>query len=315
MANISCTKSSQDGTCCDRCAAGEYMKVECFGTKKTECAKCDNGFYTATKNNLPKCQVCKECSSENKQKTVKVCTVQENTVCGCVDGFYCSSDQCDHCMQVTHCPLGEGVKVRATRTNNTICAPCEGGTYSNVTDFLSPCQTHTRCEDIGRLLKTPGTQTTDAICGNFITHCPWILPAGLWSGLVLTALVLFGIVCWRAKHKSYKAAGSSVPVSLVDMVPATPITSLELPLPFTELNGHCQENCTVECCKLPLFNPDDNAVRCITQDSVDSILPIIPLKPSVSFVEYSHTNGSAGYCNGNFLRSYSEPQEDEWCGT
>lgn len=32
----------------------------------------------------------------------------------------------------------------ATRTNNTVCAPCEDATYSNVTDSQSPCLPHTR---------------------------------------------------------------------------------------------------------------------------------------------------------------------------
>ncbi|XP_068591385.1 tumor necrosis factor receptor superfamily member 5 [Cebidichthys violaceus] len=338
MANMNCTSEeySKDGRCCGRCAAGQYMLAECDATKATKCDDCGRGRYTATKNHLPKCHVCKDCSSNNNHRKVKDCTAQEDTVCGCMPGFYCNNDDCEHCLQGTQCPLGEGVKVQATRTNDTICAPCRDGTYSNVTDIHSACQTHTRCDNIGRELKTPGTQTTDAICGNFKFHCPWILPTALWSGLLLTALILFGLICWRAKRKSYEAEkkktkislqhpfkstgdDSSVAVSLVEMVLAAPVTQLELSLPFTELNGHCQESCEVESdvesCKLPLFNPDDNAVSCDTQERVDSSLPITPLKASVSFTESNHINGSAGFCTGNFLRTYSEPQEDEWCGT
>ena len=37
-----------------------------------------------------------------------------------------------------------------------------------------------------------------------LSGCNWILPAGLWSGLVLTALVLFVFICWREKRKSYR---------------------------------------------------------------------------------------------------------------
>ncbi|XP_029308142.1 tumor necrosis factor receptor superfamily member 5-like [Cottoperca gobio] len=327
MDNLTCPNldkySKKDGTCCDRCAAGQYMQTECDGTKTTKCAECGRGFYTAAKNHLSRCPKCKDCSFNNNQRKVKDCTAQKDTVCECVAGFYCRNDQCEHCQQVTHCPLGKGVNVQATRTTDTICAPCEDGTYSNVTDFQSPCRTHTRCGDFGKVLKTPGTETTDAICGTSKFHCAWILPAGLWSGLVLTALVLFGIMYWRAKRKSYKAvkkettkflklpfksteAGSSVSIT---MAPAL-FTQLELPLPLTELNGHCQESC-----ELPLYNPDDNVVSCGTQDSVDSSLTITPLKASVSFAESTHTNGSAGFCTGKFLRTCSEPQEDEWCGT
>lgn len=32
-----------------------------------------------------------------------------------------------------------------------------------------------------------------------------MLPTALWSGLVLTALVLFGLICWKEKRKSYRA--------------------------------------------------------------------------------------------------------------
>ncbi|XP_076592582.1 tumor necrosis factor receptor superfamily member 5 [Chaetodon auriga] len=317
MSEMNCTNEdkyiSKDGRCCDRCPAGWYRKAECDGTKATECDECRRGFYTATKNHLTNCHVCRDCSPSNNQRKVEDCTAKKDTVCECVTGFYCSNEHCDHCRLVTHCTLGEGVKVRATRTNDTICAPCEAGTYSNVTDFHSPCQTHTRCEDIGRVLKTPGTRTTDVLCGDFKTHCHWILPAGLWSGLVLTALVLFGLLCWKGKRKSYKAASSIVPVTLVEMIPAVPDCPLDLPLPSIERNGYCQESCTVDACDLTLFNPD--VVSGSTQDSMDSCHPITPLKASMSFSESSHKNGSAGYCTGNFLRIYSEPQEDEWCGT
>ncbi|XP_070692292.1 tumor necrosis factor receptor superfamily member 5 [Pempheris klunzingeri] len=319
MAKIYCTNEDEylgkNGRCCQRCPAGSYMQAECDDQTATKCAECGRGEYTATKNHLNKCHVCKDCSSNNNQRKIKDCTAQENVVCECVTGFYCSNDHCDHCQTVKHCTLGEGVIAQATRTNDTICAPCGEGTYSNVTDFHSPCQKHTRCEDFGRVLKTPGTQTTDAICGDFKSHCSWMLPAGLWSGLVLTALVLFGLFCWRTKRKSYKPAISTVPVALIEMVPPTPISQLELPLPFKEMNGHYQESCN-DACNLKLFTPGDITVSCSTQDSVDSSnRPITPLKVSVSFAESNHISGSAGYCTSNFHRTYSEPQEDEWCGT
>ncbi|XP_040900213.1 tumor necrosis factor receptor superfamily member 5 isoform X2 [Toxotes jaculatrix] len=342
MAKVNCSKDSysKDGRCCDRCPAGTYAQAECDGEKPTVCAKCPDGFYTATKNHLNKCQVCRECSSHNNQRKAKECSATENTVCECKSGLYCSNDQCDHCQPVTPCSVGVGVKNPANRTSDTKCAPCEEGTYSNVTDFLSPCKPHTRCEVLGRTLKVHGTKTTNAVCGDFLPRCSWILPASLWSGLVLTALFLFVVViCWRAKRKSYRAASPNAPVTLVEMVPTTDVTSLDLHLPSTELNGHCQElnghcqelnghcqelnghcqelnghcqeSCAMDECKIRLFTTDDDLVNC----SKDSSLPITPLKASVSFVESKHNNGSVRYHTANFLRTYSEPQEDEWCGT
>ncbi|XP_030249447.1 tumor necrosis factor receptor superfamily member 5 isoform X1 [Sparus aurata] len=298
--------------CCNRCKAGTYMKAECDGSKATECAECEDRQYTATINHLKTCQACKLCSPSNYQKYVKECKKDEDAVCECVDGYYCLYPDCEHCQQARQCPEGEGVKVRAAGMNNTICAPCEGGTYSNVTDSFSVCKQHTRCENIGRVEKTPGTSTTDAICGDLI-GCNWILPAGLWSGLVLTAIILFVFICWREKRKSYRPASPMVPVTLVEMVPAAPASPLDLPLPTTELKSYCQESCTVDGCDLPLIKQDDNLVTDSPQDSVDSYSPITPFKVSVSFTEPNHRNGNAVHCN-SFFRTHSEPQEDEWCG-
>lgn len=242
-------------------------------------------------------------------------------MCDCLPGFYCSNDHCEHCRPVTNCSLGEGVKDQATRTDDTICAPCEEGTFSNVTDHHSACQTHTRCKEIGRVLKTPGTLTADAVCGDFISRCHWMLPAGLWAGLVLTALILLGLICWRRKRQSYRAAVSTAPVTLIEMGRAATDCPLDLTLPSKELMGYCQESCTTDDCHLPLYNQDEKMVNGISRDSVDSCVPITPLKPSVSvsFNESNHMNGSmngsARYCNSSYVRTHSEPQEDEWCGT
>ncbi|TKS82248.1 Tumor necrosis factor receptor superfamily member 5 B-cell surface antigen CD40 CD40L receptor [Collichthys lucidus] len=225
-----------------------------------------------------------------------------------------TAGQCTTALKVKASKFEVGF--HSTRTNDTICAPCEKGTYSNVTDANEPCQRYTRCEDIGRMLLQEGTKTTDVVCGDFKSHCHWMLPTALWSGLVLTALVLFGLICWKEKRKSYRAASSITPVTLIEMVPAEPSSlDLDLPLPSTELKAYSKDSCTVDGSYLPLFHPDDNAVNGCIQDSVHSSHPITPLKASVSFVESNHVNGSASYGTGNFFRTYSEPQEDEWCGT
>lgn len=118
--------------------------------------------------------------SDNSLVEVKPCTAEANTVCQCKHGYYCSNDNCDHCVPAKTCSEGEGVQVRGTgcfhfkrhktmqfrpkskvqiakpnlflltasRTNNTICELCRDGTYSNVTDLLSPCRPHTRYSKI-----------------------------------------------------------------------------------------------------------------------------------------------------------------------
>ncbi|CAJ1062516.1 tumor necrosis factor receptor superfamily member 5 [Xyrichtys novacula] len=301
-------KYSKDGRCCDRCPAGWSVQTECNETKKTECAECLHGTFTATKNHLSSCRPCKDCSSIKNGRKLKDCTAREDTVCACERGFYCSNEECEHCHRVKTCPPGEGVQFEATGTNDTKCAVCEKGTFSNVTDFYSPCKRHTRCDDRGRLLKTPGTLISDAVCGGFKTECHWITPAALWSGLVLTALILFGVLCWRSRRRSSRVASPDAPVAFIQ-IPTETDYQPELPLPSREQNGHYTE----EVYKLPLFTPDDNTVSYATEDSMGSV-PITPLQVSVSFAESSQDDKSAGHCTTNFFRTHSEPQEDEWCG-
>ncbi|XP_028280293.1 tumor necrosis factor receptor superfamily member 5 [Parambassis ranga] len=313
MVDMSCTsedKYKPEGHegCCDRCPAGKFKQKDCDSTGQTVCVDCDKGTFLATKNHITKCNLCKSCSQANKQTPLTHCTATQNTVCQCLPGHYCNNDDCDHCQPVTRCLPGTGVKFQATRTNDTVCAPCEEGTYNNVTDSHSPCTAHTRCEDYGGVLKTQGTATTDTVCGQSL--CSWILPAGLWAGFVLTVLLVIIFLIWRAKHRSCRTVKINSGVS-VERVPSLPVTPPELP-------SHCQETCTIDVCKLPLFNEDDTPITCCIQDSLDSSLPLTTinkLKTSVSFVECDNRNGHPQPCPTNFLRSYSEPQEDEWCGT
>lgn len=48
-----------------------------------------------------------------------------------------------------------------------------------------------------------------------VAGCHWMLPAGLWAGLVLTALILFGLFCWRLKRKSSRSGVCTRDVWLV----------------------------------------------------------------------------------------------------
>ncbi|KAM4600465.1 tumor necrosis factor receptor superfamily member 5 [Polymixia lowei] len=239
------------------------------------------------------------------------CKANEDTQCDCVTGYYCNEPSCDHCRHVTHCPVGEGVKVKATRVNDTICAPCQSGTFSNVSDFTSVCQRHTSCEDNGKVLETPGTSSADAVCGGVTSRCPWMLP----TGLVLTSLiVLLAIIIWRTKCKSYKTAFCSFSNAPVDPIPAADVYSVELPLPLTELNDHCQESCLEKDCQPSLFDTDPMMVDSYTLDSAMNDRPV--QTGSVHAGKFNnHINGKTENCTTNYLRTHSEPQEDEWRGT
>ncbi|XP_056142699.1 tumor necrosis factor receptor superfamily member 5 [Lampris incognitus] len=312
MAQVTCngeTYLSADGTrCCPGCPPGKYVRKDCDDTKMTECDVCQHETYTDTRNYMRSCLQCMVCYSN--QRTVKECSADGNRRCECNSGYYCSDSSCRHCNPVTHCSVGEGVTVNATKMEDVVCASCQAGTYSNVSDYHSPCLRHSSCKDLGRELKTPGTASADAVCGPFIRQCHWMLPTALWSGLALSILIfLLCLIYRRAKRRSYRTASSSVPGVLL---PVTHRCQVEQVFPY--LNGHCKERSVV-----PLIHqdpdPDDVAVRCSTPDHEENSPPTTPL-PSLDAVgESSHKDGNTSNCSRTSFRIHSEPQEDEWCGT
>ncbi|XP_021176054.2 tumor necrosis factor receptor superfamily member 5 isoform X2 [Fundulus heteroclitus] len=300
MANMDSTdneKCFKEGKCCAVCPAGTYMKEDCSATQAIKCSPCPQGRFTEQINRLKHCIGCSICVKNSFK--VSNCTTVSNTVWQCKPGFYCDDQKCEHCRPWTLCSEGEGVKEQPTHKTNTVCTPCGDGTYSNVTDHSSPCKPHFRCEDYGLELKTPGTPTADVLCQQSRAHCTWMLPAGLWAGLVLTIVLVAAFIFWRAKRRSYRA-GMHTKVKI----------GTEQVVPPPELLSHCQETCND--CKLPPSTSDDHLIIRSMTDSLDSSFPITPMK--VSFAEPNPINSSKGY-SSNYLRSCSEPQEDEWCGT
>lgn len=306
---------SATGHCCRLCDAGTHKLKDCNRTTDTQCRECGRGYFMAAKNSLDKCLQCKSCNSRN-QEPKQLCTAREDTVCACVSGFFCSEDSCDHCRRVSPCPEGYGVRTPATRTNNTICAPCEDGTFSNVSDSVSRCRPHTRCEHIGRKLDTKGTPTADAVCGKICkSACDWTLPAGLWAGFVVTSLMVFALVLvWRIRRRRLQGEESlSQPEAPVDVVPEDEV-QLKLPLPSKELSELYQEQTYSPsyCCELPAFESDAPVNGCGPEGSS---APITPFKASKSFSERQRLNSSSSFLSSSYRRTISEPQEDEWCGT
>ncbi|XP_057690114.1 tumor necrosis factor receptor superfamily member 5 isoform X1 [Corythoichthys intestinalis] len=298
--NVEDMYRSQAGKCCNRCPPGSFVAADCDHNNKTWCEVCRQGLYTATKNHLRQCRVCRSCSASNNQITQKECAPNKDTVCKCASGYFCSGDTCDHCMLGTSCPLGSGVKVEPSGANDTICTPCVNGTYSNVSDSYSACQTHTRCEDLGRVLRTAGTSTSDAICGEFKSGCPWILPAGLWLGFVLTLLIVLLLMCWMTKRKSHKMSRSN---AAIHDVRNTPEGLPEPPPPTPKIFDQDQKSDFTQACQFTLLNMDKCAEICSRDHNED-----LPLALKTN--SWDHHNGTEAY-----HRSHSEPQEDEWCGT
>ncbi|KAB5586722.1 hypothetical protein PHYPO_G00004850 [Pangasianodon hypophthalmus] len=196
------------GSCCKKCPKGKHVSSYCAASSQTECAQCRSGFYTETDNFIDDCLPCRSCDPNNHLQTSKYCTADSNTKCKCMEGFYCTQtsgncqDHCEKCELVHRCPPGQGVSVPSNSTRNTVCKLCPPGTFNKETDYVTPCQNHTSCSDLGRSLISPGTAETDAVCGDFIHRCHWMIPASLWAGLILTLmLIMIGVIYLKCKRR------------------------------------------------------------------------------------------------------------------
>ncbi|KAK3565860.1 hypothetical protein QTP86_017719 [Hemibagrus guttatus] len=74
------------------------------------------------------------CSTVNGLRVKTKCTWTSDTVCEPLEGFYCTDEHrgsCRYAMEHKKCSPGEYIKQKGTAVNDTDCAVCENGTYSN----------------------------------------------------------------------------------------------------------------------------------------------------------------------------------------
>ncbi|XP_066540173.1 tumor necrosis factor receptor superfamily member 5 isoform X2 [Hoplias malabaricus] len=303
MSTTSChpDQHKENGLCCDKCAKGEYAESLCTSSSKTKCNRCPRETFSNVKNIVQKCMMCKQCHSES-QYELKPCKEDSDRACECKEGFYCtdySSGHCNHCVKVIDCIEGEGVSVQPTRKTDTKCTPCPKGTFSNVKDFKSPCLNHTDCAELGRHLLSPGNATTDAVCGD-IKNCGWMIPAGLWTGFVLTILIslVVAVVYWRSKRKSQQVHISENSVNYFP--PGLPPDIIKHPMsPKLPTLYHKDET---------IFNTMDYRLEC------DSIT-LTTITASEKCAPSTNLGQCLGLLSSDPSTFPSEPQEDEWPGS
>ncbi|XP_048379169.2 uncharacterized protein LOC125448146 isoform X2 [Stegostoma tigrinum] len=109
--------------CCLKCPAGAYVAENC-NTPYTrgKCQPCTDGEdYTEWPNGLDSCLACHSCRED--QEVVSHCTAQNNTVCQCKAGRFCSPEQsCEICRKCkASCPEDQTVKAECTPTSDTVC--------------------------------------------------------------------------------------------------------------------------------------------------------------------------------------------------
>ncbi|KAG1948019.1 tumor necrosis factor receptor superfamily member 5 isoform X2 [Pimephales promelas] len=281
-----------------KCPKGSYLDVKCNGISNPVCKTCPRHTFTDEENNMKECRACRECTSNSNLELVKECAADKNTECKCKPRYYCphavSDSHCDHCSPVSTCLPGKGVTHQYTFQRDTVCKPCPEGTYSDVEDHISSCKNHTSCEDLGRKIEVAGTSTSDVVCGPIQTACSWVLPASLWAGIIVTALIVFlvlFIMYWRNKHHSKRSEISSNPI-----LPMLPPDILKHPADFDmEICAECDKH------KADNYTDMDSGITCKGD------------MPMMMSAKYSQSTAEKEYTERRHDSLYpSQPQESEW---
>ncbi|XP_054836933.1 tumor necrosis factor receptor superfamily member 6B [Eublepharis macularius] len=145
---------------CQQCPPGKFVEQHCTKDRPTQCTECPALHYTQYWNYLERCLYCNNICS-NLQVEVQPCNAMHNRVCQCKPGYYLDLSS-DFCLPHATCPLGSRVARPGTPHENTKCAECPSGTFSNTS--TGKCQPHTNCSEQGLELNIPGNQYHDALC-------------------------------------------------------------------------------------------------------------------------------------------------------
>uniref|UniRef100_A0A8C6UFD8 TNFR-Cys domain-containing protein n=1 Tax=Neogobius melanostomus TaxID=47308 RepID=A0A8C6UFD8_9GOBI len=125
--------------------------------------------------------------AELKVKTA--CSIISNTVCEAQEGHFCeqqSEGSCVSARKHRRCEPGEFTQEPGSPSADTVCSPCDEGTFSNGT--LSKCQPHTQCEQIkNKVTITAGTMFSESECGER-NNMPMVI------GLIVGAVVILVII-------------------------------------------------------------------------------------------------------------------------
>uniref|UniRef100_A0A8C9QY97 TNFR-Cys domain-containing protein n=1 Tax=Scleropages formosus TaxID=113540 RepID=A0A8C9QY97_SCLFO len=200
-----------DGRCCTMCTPGYFAAEDCSSTSITICRPCPVSTFTDKPHGLHTCNPCVVCNQDLGLKTVKECKPFEDTVCGVLEGNYCTDSYeggCRAAQKHTTCKPGDFIKHPGTDTNDTVCEKCPENSYSSGSS--TSCLPHTDCESQGLYTLKPGDSVSDSQCGE-ISRVPLI--AGIIVGIILLLLLVGGVTLYKSGfcHKE----NSSIPSDLV----------------------------------------------------------------------------------------------------
>lgn len=142
---------------------GHRLVQECTESSETVCVACEDGEYQDKFNRLAYCLPHRNCDEKLGFQTISEGTDTKDVDCLCQDGKHCSSQQCETCVLNKPCNPGFGVTRKAEGYSDTECAPCQNGTFSNVSSDTEPCKDWQSCGR-SQLQIRPGTDRADVVC-------------------------------------------------------------------------------------------------------------------------------------------------------
>uniref|UniRef100_A0A452IDA9 Tumor necrosis factor receptor superfamily member 5 n=1 Tax=Gopherus agassizii TaxID=38772 RepID=A0A452IDA9_9SAUR len=154
-----------DDRCCNRCEPGLKLLSDCTASQNSVCEPCEERHFQSGWTREKHCTPHKSCDHNAGLETRSRGDAKHNAECQCQQGMYCSSPDCQTCLNITACRPGEGVARKADNLSDTTCEPCKHGTFSSISSASEPCRPWTSCESLGLVLKVPGTNRLDVACG------------------------------------------------------------------------------------------------------------------------------------------------------
>uniref|UniRef100_A0A8C9QWN6 TNFR-Cys domain-containing protein n=1 Tax=Scleropages formosus TaxID=113540 RepID=A0A8C9QWN6_SCLFO len=150
----------------------------------TSCAPCTGPTYTDKPNGLTQCTSCTVC--DQGENCLKECLTTSNTVCGVLEGNYCtdfSEGECKKAEKHTTCKPGQFIRhpdgtcctmctpgyfvyTHCTRTDITVCVQCPNSTFTDKPHGRRICNPCTACNDDSGLKTVKECKpSSDAVCG------------------------------------------------------------------------------------------------------------------------------------------------------
>ncbi|XP_029105623.1 tumor necrosis factor receptor superfamily member 5-like [Scleropages formosus] len=178
-----------NGRCCTKCKPGHRVYRHCATTDIPVCVPCSESTFTDEPHGRRICHPCTACNQDLGLKTAKECTASSDTVCGVLEGNYCTDsyeEGCRAAQKHTTCKPGDFIKHPGTEYNDTVCENCTGNYFSNGSSLS--CTPHTRCESKGLPTVKPGDSMSDSECGENRGH----MIAGIVIGIISVSLLVGG---------------------------------------------------------------------------------------------------------------------------